>query len=125
MRYFQRILIIGVIALLSACGNNDNQTVPASPDGVSPDSNVVEATLSGKVSDTAGNPIAEAQIIVTNGSVPVPEKVVLTTSEGLYEWGLPAGTFTITVNANGYVSASKEITITAGQPSTLDFTLEP
>lgn len=124
-RIYQLMIMMGLIGVMYGCGSNNEQTVPASPDGTAPATEVIQAALSGKVTDTTGNPIAEAQIIVAQGSVPVPEKVVLTTSAGLYEWSLPAGTFTMTVNAIGYQPASKEVTITAGQSTTLDFILEP
>lgn len=122
---YQLVIMIGLVSILYGCGADNEQTAPASPDGTVPTTEIVQPALSGKVTDTAGNPIAEAQIIVTQGSVPAPEKVVLTTSAGLYEWSLPAGTFTMTVNAIGYQPVSKEVTITAGQSTTLDFILEP
>jgi hypothetical protein len=124
-RIYRLIIIIGAIGTLYGCTTPNEQSSPPSPDGNEPTTEVVQPALSGKVTDSAGNPIAEAQIIVSQGSVPAPEKVVLTTSAGLYEWGLPAGTFTMTVNAIGYQPVSKEVTITTGQTVTLDFVLEP
>jgi hypothetical protein len=124
MRYIHLFIMLCCIALFSACSINNDQTEPASPDGSAPANVIIQPTLNGKVVDKNGTPVEQAQVIVAAGTAAVPEKVVLTTSEGLYEWNLPDGTFTITVTADDYASVSQDVTIQNGQPVTLDFTLQ-
>jgi hypothetical protein len=65
-------------------------------------------TVTGKVTNTAGAPIAGASVSSGgNGAI--------TGSDGVYTLQLPGGTATLTVALGGYQSASESVTVTAGQ----------
>jgi len=55
---------------------------------------------------------------------PIPEIAIITDSNGRYTWSLFPGTYELTVSAAGYRSASRQVTIKAGQVVTADFALE-
>jgi hypothetical protein len=65
-------------------------------------------TVTGKVTNTAGAPIAGASVSSGgNGAI--------TGSDGVYTLQLPGGTATLTAALGGYQSASESVTVTAGQ----------
>lgn len=79
----------------------------------------------GVVTDETGRVLQEATIAVTAGTAPVPEMAMVTNEKGEYIWGLPAGTFTLTVHKDGYQPQSKEVNVTEGEATSLNFTLLP
>ena len=71
---------------------------------------VPSGTIKGKVTDTSNNPVEGATVSAGSGHD-------ATDKDGLYEIasGLPTGTYTVNVNANGYEPASKTgVVVTAG-----------
>lgn len=79
----------------------------------------------GVVTDETGRVLQEATIAVTAGTAPVPEMAMVTNEKGEYIWVLPAGTFTLTVHKDGYQPQSKEVNVTEGEATSLNFTLLP
>lgn len=77
-------------------------------------------SLSGTVTDSVTNtPIAGATVTIGSQST-------TTSSAGSYSFsGISAGSYTIAVSANGYVSSTKKIQISAGQPQIVNFSLQP
>ncbi|HZU29462.1 MAG TPA: carboxypeptidase regulatory-like domain-containing protein, partial [Candidatus Angelobacter sp.] len=72
---------------------------------------VNDGTVTGKVTDTAGNPLQDVSVTSGgNGSV--------TGADGGYTLQLPAGEATITAALSGYQNASTTVTITAGSSVT-------
>ena len=65
--------------------------------------------------DEPGSPLAGA-------TVQIGDFVVETDGEGVYEWWLEEGTYPITVTIDGYVTQTGEVTVTAGETTTPDFT---
>lgn len=80
------------------------------------------AALSGAVTDSSNNAIANAAITAKAAS-----GVILTTatnSTGQYSLGhLDPGDYTVTVKARGFTAKSASISLAAGDTQTLDFTL--
>ena len=56
-------------------------------------------------------------------TVQIGDFTVETDDTGLYEWWLAAGTYPITVSADGYVGETDEVVVTAGATSETDFEL--
>ena len=86
-------------------------------------SNPVEpatSSISGTVTDAlTNNPISSATVTLGSSST-------TTSATGNYSFSNVApGTYTITASATNYVSASKQIQVLAGQPQTVNFSLQP
>ena len=82
------------------------------------------AAVIGRVTDSAGNPLDQATVTVPRGSAAVPEMTAITSSDGVYQWNLPTGTFTLEVHKDGYVPALAEVSIAIGDTVTQDFILQ-
>ena len=84
--------------------------------------------ISGLVTDTNGNPIAHARVIpeVLTPGVPLDQIGYGSDSDGYYSLGplLPAD-YRITIRAEGYLSATKQVTLKEGQSLVLNFALQP
>jgi subtilisin family serine protease len=66
--------------------------------------------ITGQIVDASNNPISEAQITINNQTIITDLNSSTTT--GLYRYGtLPAGTYTVTVSANGYATQSLSATV--------------
>jgi uncharacterized membrane protein len=75
--------------------------------------------IAGIVTDDAGNPIEGAQVTAGGNSV-------TTNSTGGYTIELAAGTYEVTVSANGYESSSETgVDVVAGATTTINLTLKP
>lgn len=87
---------------------------------------VAPTVICGKVTDEEGAPIAEATVMLGNGS-PVPLQTVTTDAEGGYSFsieGEPAASYTLIAYADFYQSAAVELKdVTASQTITADMTL--
>lgn len=81
--------------------------------------------VAGTVADAeSGEPVADAGVTVTGdgGEIAGGDR---TGAEGGYEVaGLEPATYTVTVEADGYASESRQTTVKAGQTTTEDFALE-
>lgn len=78
-------------------------------------------TISGRVTDDSGNPIADAEVIVegTTLSATTDENGDYTIAD------VPVGTHTVTASADGYEPASQDdIEVNEDETSTVDFALE-
>ncbi|MCL4538853.1 MAG: carboxypeptidase regulatory-like domain-containing protein [Bacteroidetes bacterium] len=106
--YFGLFVLLTAMALLTSGCSKSNPTGPAT------------GTITGAVTDaTTSNPISSATVIV--GSL-----TATTTSQGTYSIShVPAGTDTVAVSANGYLSASKQIQVSSGASETVNFSMEP
>ncbi len=75
--------------------------------------------LKGKIRNAAGQPIYPA-------TVTIQSKSTKNTGTGFYGFvDLSTGTYTVSVSAPGYVGTQAQVTISAGQVTTRDFTLSP
>lgn len=81
--------------------------------------------VSGRVTDPSGQPLVEATVSVSKGTAPVPEITAITSAEGMYQWDLPAGTFTLEAHKDGFQMAAVEVTVIAGETITQDIVLQP
>ncbi len=80
--------------------------------------------ITGTVTNSATNtPISGAAVyaIATTGA----QTANSTKTQGVYNISVEAGTYTVNVSANGYVSASKQATVQPGRATTVSFALTP
>ncbi len=97
-----------------------NQT-PAPPEN----QNNARITISGRVTNSKGEPIARARLAFTKSSVPMPEIAYYTDADGNYKLTVPRAQFTLAVFADGYASQEREIDTREGSQSQIDFVLQP
>src|SRR5262245_7886562 len=80
--------------------------------------------LQGTVKDSSGAVVAGAKVQVTAKSL-VGLKEVDTDGSGFYRFAnLPPDTYSISVTANGFTTAKRDVNVDVGRLPTLDFTLE-
>ncbi|MCG2782620.1 MAG: carboxypeptidase regulatory-like domain-containing protein [Candidatus Altiarchaeales archaeon] len=81
-------------------------------------------SISGTVTDSTGNPVANAELNAWQSEGGYGGGWAMTGSDGTYTMtGLSSGTYNIEVRAGDYSSAMKTVTVTAGQDSIVDFVL--
>jgi len=82
--------------------------------------NTNTSVISGRVSDSAGNPLAGAGVSVTGDGM---EPAALTTdSDGGYSVELPFGKYRVSVSRSGYISRSATVSL-GSAPASMDFRL--
>lgn len=83
-------------------------------------------SISGRVTDSGDEPVADALIVVTSKTVGVPEIAVLTGKDGTFTWPtLPAGAYTIHAQTtDGAMSAKKQVEVTTSEPTKVTLVLK-
>src|SRR5438034_260237 len=77
-------------------------------------------TLSGRVADRDGRPVAGAVVVVAE-----LHRVALTQADGGFRFAeLPAGRYTVTVRAPGFAPLARDVAVAGGVGTMLDVTLE-
>jgi TonB-linked SusC/RagA family outer membrane protein len=104
------VRLLGVFALAAAASAFDAGGLAAQ-----------QGTITGRVTDAgSGQPVSSAQVRVVGTNLGS-----LTNQEGVYTLrGVPLGTATVRVLTIGYGEASRQVTVAAGQPATLNFSLQ-
>jgi hypothetical protein len=81
------------------------------------------AQISGRVTNTRGEPIARARLAFSESDVPLPDMAYLTNADGSFHLRVPRGQYTLVVFASGYVSQERQLdTRTRGEVQ-VDFVL--
>ena len=110
-------------------GGSPNETPLQGGDSPQPTSGAQASRgVVGTVRSTGGQPVEGALVqprALDPNAPAVPEIAAYTGPDGRYSWDLPPGRWELTVSADGYRPATRQVTIEAGGPATLDFTLEP
>ncbi|RKR89439.1 carboxypeptidase family protein [Micromonospora pisi] len=139
-----RVLVSALfaVAALSACSQPSSTSpgLPGGPGGDAP----VSAThppadpsraadrgmVTGTVSRADGSPVPGVGIgvqSVDNPAKPVPQLVVTTDAKGVFQWNLEPGRYEFHIRTGGTSitgqAAPQPATVTAGQTSTVNFTL--
>ena len=82
------------------------------------------ATLSGAIKDPSGANVPGVVLTLTNDHTAIEKKLV-TDETGKYQFtDLAPGAYTIHADAPGFKDPAKKIRLTAGQPLTVDLSLE-
>jgi len=107
MRMFYRRVVLGVIVLAGVLV------------GAATTAWAQEASVSGRVINESGQPIGTARVAII-GTVLVTH----TNADGRYTLrGVPTGPINLRVNVIGYAATTRQVTVTAGQPVTVDVAL--
>ena len=113
MRLLQSSLFLCFI--IAACMSASPTSVDISGEGVA-----------GRITNDKGNAIEGARVAAAsldpNGPA-IPEIAIVSDEDGRYEWALRAGRYKLTVVADGYERASKDVVVSGGKVATLDFVL--
>ena len=80
-------------------------------------------TLTGTVQDTAGNPVAGAEVIIVSNAQGVTRRTTTNASGDFRVALIPTGSYAVTVNAGGYDPVTDDVTVSLGGASGYDFTL--
>ena len=85
----------------------------------------VNATLSGRITDTSGGSVANAAVTVANTSTGFTRTVQSLESGSFTVPALPAGEYNVTANFTGFGKQTKTVVLQVGQAAELDFVLTP
>ncbi len=87
---------------------------------------VSRSGVGGRVTTAAGAPVATATIsrspVGSRG--PVTQEVVVTDADGRWFWPLPAGTWEVSITAQGLRAAAERVTVAPDRRTTLDVVLQ-
>lgn len=91
------------------------------PESLSAQSQAINGTIRGRITDPSGSPVAEANITVTNGNTGFRREST-TEGEGYYVIpNLPLGTYTVTVEKQGFSTVRRtEVLLQAGTDAVID-----
>jgi len=79
-----------------------------------------QGTINGRITNEAGQPLADARVIVIGGTA-----AATTAEDGKYSLrNVPAGTFDIQALRVGFQSQKKSVTVTVGVAATADFSMK-
>jgi catecholate siderophore receptor len=84
---------------------------------------VSRAVVRGRVVDSTSAAIVGAQVTVTSDRPGIPVSAI-TNQQGEFELAVLSGGYTVRVSASGFVDTSRHVTLTAGSPTTADFSLD-
>ena len=131
MKKFNQWLIY-VVALISmgvgiSChGRDPNRPVSSSDPSEKTRAGIAQGVV-GRITASNGHPISGAFIqpmSLNNDGPPIPEIAILTDDDGWYQWPLLPGTYEISVSAEGYQSATKQVTIRTERVANVNLTLQ-
>lgn len=98
--------------------SNQTPMTPSKP-------NTTQAKIAGRVTNSAGEPIARARLAFSDSSVPMPEIAYTTNANGEYSMTVPRGVYTLAVYADGYASQERKLDTRAEAQAQIDFVLSP
>ncbi len=112
--YTISVQAVGQPSILNKISNSVTYTVGAA---------TARGSIAGKVTTSSGTAVRNATVTITGGVV-ATTVTTTTTGSGKYNASsIPVGTYTVTVSASGYATQSQTTTVSAGQTTTLNFTM--
>ena len=120
-------LVVTVGTAVSVVGMARAQNTPDSSDaeGGGESQRIPEGVV-GIVMDSSGAPVADAMVQavpVGGNATPVPEIAIMSNARGEYAWPLPEGDYQLKVFYNSKASSPKNVTVSSGTTTKLDFFL--
>ena len=85
----------------------------------------INATLSGRITDSSGGSVAKATITIVNSATGFTRSVQSLDSGEYAIPALPAGEYKVSAEFKGFQKQTKSVTLQVGQSAELDFTLSP
>ena len=85
----------------------------------------INATLSGKVTDSSGGSVSKATITVVNSATGFTRTVQSTTDGDYTVPALPAGEYKVSAEFSGFQKQTRAVILQVGQSAQLDFSLSP
>jgi hypothetical protein len=82
-------------------------------------------TITGVVTDTTGSVLVGAEVTVTRSTTAQPQTTTVNEAGVYLMSGVVAGSYRVTVSAQGFKTVSRDIVVDAAQRLRLDITLEP
>jgi catecholate siderophore receptor len=82
-----------------------------------------QAVIRGRVVDPSGGAIVGVQVTVASER-PSSSTATVTDQQGEFELAILPGSYLVRISARGFVDVSRRLTLTAGSPTTADFTLD-
>ncbi len=104
--------VIVVVVLAVSCSSDAQPSCPGSGDR--------KVSLSGIVSDPTGALLRDAHVTLSCGEISVS---VATDSIGQYSVQLPAGTYKLSVDANGFTTKEQSLQVLSDRTNQLDLVL--
>ena len=99
----------------------DNLVIEVADEFVEPG----EGTVTGEVTDSSAEPIADAEVVFVNSDTDETEETVTTNENGTYDAQLPAGTtYNVVAQKKNFGSVLKTVTVSEDMTETINFTLE-
>ena len=115
-----------LMASAVACAGPTRPNDARSSDDAPQPARALAEGVTGEIKDENGGALDGATIIPkslgANGSA-VPEIAILSGPNGRYQWPLKAGSYDVTVRADGYQDVTQPVTVSPGAVTTLDFVL--
>jgi hypothetical protein len=117
--------LLAAVSLLAYRGGDE----PVTDDGDGPPpppAAETMGTVAGTVTTGDGTPVAGTAVLpisIDQPAQPVPEIGIFTGPDGRYEWRLHPGSYELSIYLDGEALGTAPVTVTAGETSTLDFTL--
>jgi iron complex outermembrane recepter protein len=113
-------IAVALIALIPALASAQAPTSATPADACRPDSRKPKVALSGTVTDQTGASIGSATVTLRCGAYKVIEH---THTDGLYKFTVPAGSYQVDVDAQGFEPTAETVDLQASNPQKRDFTL--
>ena len=85
----------------------------------------INATLSGRITDSSGGSVAKATITIVNSATGFTRSVQSLDSGEYAIPALPAGEYKVSAEFKGFQKQTKSVVLQVGQSAELDFTLSP
>lgn len=76
----------------------------------------VQSSISGKITDSRGTPLADSQITIEGGGKTYTAK---TKGDGSFSVAVPPGVYTVTVNHGGFQTAQNDVSVAPGSGNTV------
>jgi hypothetical protein len=93
--------------------------------GSTTNATVATGSITGKVSEKHGGPLAGARVSVSNTKTSIASSVATDVNGQFTVENLPAGAYQVTITANGCVPQEDKVTVKPGHKSKISTTLKP
>jgi catecholate siderophore receptor len=115
-----RVVVCVLVLLLSSAAAAQ---VPGPDSTPTSEPSQVRLELTGRVVDATGGPVTHAQVTVQRAAAASTPVTILTDGHGTFRLTVAPGSYSVVVNADGFVSATERIDVIAGTTPNLEVVL--